>query len=388
MLFTNGVRFTDLAEPSQKLDFQTSLLRVQMSLEDSFEALARSTKEPSVLLCDRGACDGKAYIDQTEWLEILARHGMDNDISVREGRYNAVFHLVTAANGAQTFYTLANNVARSEDAETACEIDAKLQRAWTGHPKHIVFDNSSDFEGKMQRVVDEMARIVGLPLVQRTPNKFLLINTGESSDAPFDLEHMLRDKLGTDAIQVFEVEKIYVVHGNPARQSPRQPGFLQKAHGGVVLQYSFIRRRTQDGFSVYGHTQVRRHPNGDRVEIKRIISVREYEWMKSMYADPARHVVLQKRFFFIWEGKTFSIHQYQRPREDVAILHCQAAQGDADESSISFPPFLRVGRSLDEDGEYSAYRISLRERLSIGMPPRANSVPVASLATSPQTPGS
>ena len=36
---------------------------------------------------------------------------------MREGRYDAVFHLVTAAQGAERFYTLENNQARSETPE-------------------------------------------------------------------------------------------------------------------------------------------------------------------------------------------------------------------------------------------------------------------------------
>ena len=33
------------------------------ALEDAFYGLAKSTGEPAVLLCDRGAMDGSAYMD-------------------------------------------------------------------------------------------------------------------------------------------------------------------------------------------------------------------------------------------------------------------------------------------------------------------------------------
>lgn len=48
--------------------------------------------------------------------------GMDL-LSVREGRYDAIFHLVTAAFGAEEFYTLANNPdSRTETVEQAREV--------------------------------------------------------------------------------------------------------------------------------------------------------------------------------------------------------------------------------------------------------------------------
>ena len=37
-------------------------------------------------------------------------------------RYIGIFHLVTAADGAEEYYTLENNNARTEDLSTACEV--------------------------------------------------------------------------------------------------------------------------------------------------------------------------------------------------------------------------------------------------------------------------
>lgn len=80
---------------------------------------ARATGETSVLLCDRGACDGKAYIDPSGWAQVIGRKGLAHDVPIREGRYHAVFHMVTAASGAEPFYSLANNGTRTETAELA-----------------------------------------------------------------------------------------------------------------------------------------------------------------------------------------------------------------------------------------------------------------------------
>ena len=51
---------------------------------------------------------------------------------MRDKRYDAVCHLVTAADGAEKFYGL-DNQARHENVEQAKEIDKKLIDAYTGH---------------------------------------------------------------------------------------------------------------------------------------------------------------------------------------------------------------------------------------------------------------
>ena len=53
---------------------------------------------------------------------------------MRDSRYDVVIHMVTAANGAAKYYTLANNEVRKEGIEDAIEIDNKIKRIWNGHP--------------------------------------------------------------------------------------------------------------------------------------------------------------------------------------------------------------------------------------------------------------
>ena len=42
-----------------------------MSLEDSFSNYAVSTGQDSVILCDRGVMDGKAYVPVETWRSVL-----------------------------------------------------------------------------------------------------------------------------------------------------------------------------------------------------------------------------------------------------------------------------------------------------------------------------
>ena len=97
--------------------WETALLRAQMALEDCFEEIATKVSLPqgshAVLLCDRGTMDVLAYVGKDAFDEVLEENGWTIP-QLRDQRYEAVVHLVTAAIGAEAFYTLENNKARME----------------------------------------------------------------------------------------------------------------------------------------------------------------------------------------------------------------------------------------------------------------------------------
>ena len=108
-------------------------MRLQVEKEKVFEAAAKCMNTDKVLIvCDRGNMGNKAYMTEEEFQGILRDLGT-TEVALRDG-YDAVFHLVTAAKGAEKFYTLENNQARIETIEQAIELDDKDIAAWTGHP--------------------------------------------------------------------------------------------------------------------------------------------------------------------------------------------------------------------------------------------------------------
>jgi predicted ATPase len=304
--------FTILASNGMSLDFfstegmdvviQQTVMDVQLSIEDGLERVLKARGKPAVLLCDRGLMDSAAYMAPDKWQKVLTtRHVQINDL--RDNRYNAVFHLVTAAQGAEQFYTLENNAARTETPEMARIVDKKTQEAWVGHPHLYVFDNSSDFEGKLQRLVDTISKLVGLPTnLSRRSAKFLLRGIPDLSKFPPDID-----------CHVFEVEKVYLVHHQEnlsISQSAISSGSKIPNKGG---SYSFVRRRTnidqngQKQGSVYQLTTVQRTADGEMIEQKRIITAREYgSALKSR--DLKRHVVRQQRISFLYQLQSFTIH--------------------------------------------------------------------------------
>jgi predicted ATPase len=282
---SNGMSLDFFSTDGMDAVIQNSVLDVQLSLEESLERVLKARGKPGVLLCDRGPMDGSAYLTEEQWNKILSTRGIEVT-DLRDTRYNAVFHMVTAADGAPGYYSLENNQVRTETAEQAIEVDRKTQKAWVGHPHLYVFDNSTDFEGKLQRVVDRISGIVGLPTnLSRRSAKFLLKSRPDQHVFPRDV-----------SFHSFEVEKVYLVNQDTDEAS-----------------YSFIRKRTtidknrKRRGSVYQLTTSQRSNTGEIIEQKRIITAREYV-ASYKSRDPARHIILQERISFLYKLQSFTVH--------------------------------------------------------------------------------
>ena len=126
-------------------DFQMAAIKLQKEKEKIFEKAAESyiENEKVLIVCDRGTMDAKGFMNHNEFYEMLSDLNLTEVIE--RDNYDAVFHLVSAAKGAEEFYTLENNTARTETVEEAAAVDDRLIHAWTGHPHLRVFDNSTDF---------------------------------------------------------------------------------------------------------------------------------------------------------------------------------------------------------------------------------------------------
>ncbi len=141
LLMNSGFPYPGM-EPGQRellFDFELQLFKMQLIFEDTVLHMAeqrdeKQTRRPSVIFFDRGLMDIKAYISNDIWEAILARKEVGS-LTVEDvmARYDLVIHLVTAADGAEAFYTTANNATRTETPEKAKENDKRVQMAWEGH---------------------------------------------------------------------------------------------------------------------------------------------------------------------------------------------------------------------------------------------------------------
>src|SRR5262249_46113005 len=99
-LMLDGGAFVVGTTPAQQKTYQPGVLRITLAIEGALLGFARAVGDRAVLVCDRGAMDGKAYITASLWAELLCETGHDEAV-LRDGRYDAVVHLVTAADGAE-----------------------------------------------------------------------------------------------------------------------------------------------------------------------------------------------------------------------------------------------------------------------------------------------
>lgn len=81
---------------------EKATLEVQLELEDKFQRIAEQCTEPSMIICDRGAMDISAYMKPEMWEKITASVGGQSTSLLRDHRYDAVLHLVSAADGAES----------------------------------------------------------------------------------------------------------------------------------------------------------------------------------------------------------------------------------------------------------------------------------------------
>jgi CYTH domain-containing protein/predicted ATPase len=319
LLFQGGASLRG-ASPEQQLVFQSNLLRLQLSLEDTFLALARSAGEPSVLLLDRGALDISAYVPPEVWAEILREHRL-TPASLRDDRYDAVIHLTTAADGADAFYTTSHHTARTEEPEEAQTIDQRLLRAYAGHRSLHVIDNSTDFAGKIRRVFEAICQVTGIPRPVPTERKYML----RGVPSPFPVR-----------AEVVDIEQTYL-----------------KASDGSEAR---VRSRSQRGHRTYVHTLRRPRVDGQRVELERLISAREYAALLAQ-GDPARRTLKKRRTCFVWEGQYFELDEFLEPCSGLYLLAVELDQPDRE---VSLPPFLQVEREVTSKPEFSGYALAHR----------------------------
>lgn len=169
LITTGKMRFADAVK------FQMNLMKLQMALEDIFIEIAQTGDKHTIILFDRGVMDGAAYTDENVWQAILDETGWST-IQLRDRRYEAVIHLMTAAEGAEQFYQTENNSARSESLEEAREIDRRLINAWVGHPQfNIIKNKKKGFKTKIDYCMRKTLSLIGMPQPTSMTKKYLLV---------------------------------------------------------------------------------------------------------------------------------------------------------------------------------------------------------------------
>ena len=294
-------------------EYQVVQMTLQREKERLFEQAARTMPKDRILIvCDRGMLDNRAYMnaEETEW--VLDRIG-ECEVELRDS-YDAVFHLETAAKGAEQFYTTANNAARIETVEQAIQLDDRIIAAWTGHPHFRVISNESNFEVKMKRLLAEIASFLGGPQPYEIERKFLI----EYPDIAW-LE-ALPNCRRIDMIQTY----LTAPEGEERR----------------------IRQRGSEGHYLY-YATTKRGSGLKRVEVEKRLTKDEY-LAALMETDVSRRPIRKTRYCLTWGGRYFEIDVYPF-WQDKAIVEIELTE---ENEAIEFPPRLRVIREVTDDPAY------------------------------------
>ena len=224
------------------------------------------------------------------------------------------------ADGAEEFYTVANNKERSEGLEKARIVDKRVINAWSGHPHLRVINNHVDFDTKINRVLKEISAVLGLPQPITEERKYIVEVVGD-----------MPQTIDSDIVQTYLV-------ADPDSE--------------VRLR----RRIWPGGKRVNVHTMKKTVGPNQQVETERQVSNALYESLLSQ-ADPYRHTIYKKRKSFIWKGQYFELDTYQRQLQGLVILE---TKGITDTESVNFPPFLKVVKDITGDANYYNYNLALR----------------------------
>ena len=300
------------------LDYQKVQMELQLTKERLFEKAARTMKADKILIvCDRGAIDNRAYMNDEEFAAVLREVGKTEQELLLG--YDAVFHLVSAAKGAEEFYTYANNAARYESVSQAVVMDDRLIEAWKGHPRHCVIDNSVELREKLKKLIAQIRDFLGEPAPPEIERKFLV-------EMP-DLERL--EKL--PGCRRVEIEQAYLPTTNDEKLR--------------------IRKWVEDGQAIYYKTR-RRRVNGRRLEVEERLTQRSY--MEMMEEAGALQLLRKTRYSIPYQGQQFQLNVYPF-WTDQAIVKIELNEENA---QVQLPPELTLIREVTGEREYKDYTLA------------------------------
>ncbi len=302
-------------------DYQWHLLQLQEAKEKALADIARTMKSDKILIvCDRAAMDNCAYMTEQEFGWVL-KQMQTNKVAMRD-QYDAVFHLVTAAKGAEKYYTLANNHARTETLEEASSLDDKLISAWTGHPHFRVIDNSTGFEEKMLHLIREITAFLGEPAPMEIERKFLIERPSL---------HMLESLPNCERVDIIQT-------------------YLKTDKDIEELR---IRQRGANGHYIYFKTKKKKLSDMKRVEEEERLTQEEYLSLM-VQADPAYRPIRKERYCLSENGLCYEIDIYP-DWPDKAIMEIELY---SENQEIGFPEGIDVIREVTNDGAYSNHELA------------------------------
>ncbi len=280
--------------------------------------MQHSKAEQGIVLCDRGFGDLSAYAENETLTRMFADHQIDFDAE-KFARYALTILMEVAP---QEHYTCANNIAREELYSEAVELDKLTAQAWNGHHNIVKVGNDySDFSGKVNAVIQNVAQLIGVPKPLTIERKYLV------NRVDFMLDNFLT---------LMEVVPINIVQHYLARNSEER-----------------IRAWMRNGVTTYFHTKKSNTPDIERVKTERVITRDEYYELLTD-ADPECAPIEKVRHCFIDNGQYFRLDTFHHE----TLWQLLEVQPTTVQKNIDIPSFIYVEKEVTDDSNYYNYNIA------------------------------
>lgn len=308
------------------IKFQEMLFEKQLQKEELYKKVVEYIpNDRIVILYDRGIIDNKCYMTSNDFNSLLKKY-RTNEMEVKS-RYDAVFHLVTAADGAQEYYTTKNNSARKENIEEARSLDKKCIAAWNGHPHLRIIDNSTNFEEKIKRLMAEIYLAIGDPIPIEIERKFLIKRENMEYISKFC------------PVTVCDIIQFYLKNKN---------GFERR-----------IRCTGIDGNYSYFFTRKKKIKNEGRIELEEKISQKQYIKLLAEEVDVSLNCIKKKRVCFVYNSQYIEIDLFDFS-QDKAVMEIELTSMSQE---IRLPEFIYIIKEVTDDDKYTNYNLAKVQNL-------------------------
>ena len=302
------------------IDFQELVMRLQLSKENIYDMSVEMYKrqhpnQDILIIYDRGTIDNKAYINESEFSEVLSR--LNNAKSYFEllNKYDLVIDLV----GAKEFYTLENNSARSENVDEALSLGVTTLKSWIGHPKIKIVLPKEKIEEKVQETVNYINEIMAKTQIKK--QKKYLVDLNNS-----DLTYIMNNSRSV------YIEQSYLMSSDDVEKR------IRKMKIGDNVSYELTVYKKMD--------------NGDRIlESSKNISLKMYNELLE-FIKPGTKTINKIRRYFNHNGQYMYLDIFYDDmcnQENVGYLEINVA----DEKLIDIPAYLSIIDDVSLDDGFS-----------------------------------
>lgn len=322
---------TTFAEPSldnwmnhsdDKLLAAQASVDLQVSLEDYFARIASIQKKDTLIVSENGIVEILARFPEGIRDQVLESNKWTLE-DIRDNRYDAVLHMVTAANGAEEFYHLTRSKVKSP--EDALDIDRAIQKAWNGHPDYTLITNFKErtFKEKIEETYKQVCRAINRPSEKVTMNKYLITTTFDFSKIPTTMKSVFSETIsmlpsGDESIQYWIKKRENKSTGN--------------------MSYSFAQ-----------HIEGREGKSS--IEMKHTLSSRRYNECLAMI-DKSKSPVFKLVVNFIIDSHNYVVETFRLGNSTSSVSLLLKYPGSP------VPDFIETGKDVTDDEGYQNFRLA------------------------------